>query len=41
MKKDVMRVAVIALAAVAVAALVQSKVQIPLIGPYLPGGAKV
>lgn len=40
MKKDVMRVALIALAAFAAAAIVQRKVTaIPVIGTYLPGGS--
>lgn len=41
MKKDVIRVVLIALAAYAAAAMIQSRVQVPLLGPYLPGGSKV
>lgn len=40
MKKDVVRVALIALAAYAAVAIVQRKVTaVPVIGGYLPGGA--
>lgn len=39
MKKDVMRVALISLAAFAAVAIIQRKVQVvPVIGGYLPGG---
>lgn len=39
MKKDVMRVALISLAAFAVVAIVQKKVAaVPVLGGYLPGG---
>jgi len=38
MRKDVVRVVLIALAAYAATAMLQSRVQVPLLGPYLPGG---
>lgn len=40
MKKDVMRVALISLAAFAAVAIIQKKVTaVPVIGGYLPGGS--
>lgn len=41
MRKDVVRVALIALASYAACALIQSKMQVPLLGPYLPGGVRL